>query len=174
MRGRGRIGNERVMDNNEQPVKPQKIDFTALDKVQYVANLGDQRRLYSAEDPGREYARNLPVYLNQYGTRHLISDDTHFIRIAWIGKNAEDFTRCIANPDIIEKVIRSRTDGHFSLTNIVKVSTPGERNWEYMVVSISLSKGDSGYHQITTIHPKKYRELFRSDGQFRANYIWAK
>jgi len=57
----------------------------------------------------------------------------------------------------------------------VKVSLPGDKQWEYMTVAISLSNlTEKGYHRITTIHPKKYRDLFYANGILKAKYKWVK
>lgn len=167
-----KISFERVMDYTEQPIKPEQIDFTALDKVQYVANLGDQRGLYSVDDPGREYVRDLPVYLNQFGTTHLVSDDMHLLRIHWISRNASDFVRAIEKPEIIEKTLRPKRSGGYSTSHIVKVSNPTNTGDEFMLVSIWLSpKIEGGYHQIITIHPLEKRRLFKADGSIRDKYM---
>lgn len=166
-----KIGVARVMENSEQPIKPEQIDFTAIDKVQYVANFGDQRGLYPAEDPGREYARDLPVFLNQYGTRHLISDDLHILWLAWVSRNASDVIRAIEKPEIIEKTLRPKRSGGYSASHIVRVSSPTSPGDEFMLVSIWLSpKIDGGFHQIITIHPLEKRRLYKADGTIRDKY----
>jgi hypothetical protein len=42
-----------------------------------------------------------------------------------------------------------------------------------MIVAISLSKNSlNGYHQITTIHPAKWRNIFNSkDGSLKEKYL---
>ena len=139
--------------------KPIKIDFES-DKKQIVTNFGNQTGYYPDTEPGREYAIDLPVVYNEYAAKHLKSDDIHRKRLAWIEDNSMDFIRAIRNPEMIEKVMRLRNDGHFSVTNIVKVAIPGGEQWEYLAVAISLSKDKQGAHQITTIHPMRYRDLF--------------
>ena len=156
-------------------IAPDEIDLTNLTDQQYIADLGSvQRSYYPESEPGGEFIIDLPVHYNCSAAEHLASTEIHRNRIGWIKDNIYDFIRGLEKPEIIEKRIRQRNDGHFSLTNIVQVSSPGINNWDYMVISISLSKGDSQYHQITTIHPIRYKELFKANSQLRDKYILVK
>jgi len=153
--------------------KPTMIDFKS-EKEQVVTNFGDQMNYYPDTEPGREYAVDLPVVYNEFAAKHLKSDELHSKRFNWLENNTSDFIRAISNPEIIENIIRQRKNGHYSLTNIVRVTNPGNEGWDYMVVAISLSKDRSGFHQITTIHPKRYKEMFKKDGSLRGIYIKVK
>lgn len=151
-------------------IKPEQIDFAGVNKVQHVTNFGDQRHFYPELEPGRRWAVDAPVHLNNYGTEHLLKDELHSRRIGWLQANSQDFVRGIHAPEFIESKIRLRRDGHYSVTNIVKVSEPGEKGWEYMATAISLSKTSNGYHQITTIHQLKLRDLFYANGVLKPKY----
>jgi hypothetical protein len=151
-------------------IKPEQIDFAGVNKVQHVANFGDQRHFYPELEPGRRWTVDAPVHLNNYGTEHLLKDELHSRRIGWLQANSQDFVRGIHAPEFIESKIRLRRDGHYSITNIVKVSEPGEKGWEYMATAISLSTTPNGYHQITTIHQLKLRDLFYANGVLKPKY----
>ncbi|MEA4811164.1 MAG: phage minor capsid protein [Anaerolineaceae bacterium] len=152
-------------------ISPEEIDFESVNKIQHVANFGDQRSLYPDTEPGKRFLTNLPVHYNEFAANHLLSDDTHASRLKWIKVNCNDFVRAIENPEIIEKALRPRNDGHFSATNIVKLRYSGEKEWEFMAVAISLSKDNSGYHQVTTIHPLKFRDIFNAKGELKKKYL---
>lgn len=154
-------------------ISPEDIDFTS-EKDQYVADFGDQRILYPLTEPGREYGIDLPVIYNKYAANHLLSDTTHAGRLGWIKDNANDFVKAIHDPEFIERIMRLRNDGCYSVTNIAKVAISGGKQWEYVSVAISLSKSSDGYHQITTIYPVKYRDLFRASGELKGKYLRVK
>ena len=136
-----------------------QIDFES-EKEQVITSFGNQTNYYPDTELGREYAIDLPVIYNEYAAKHLKKDDAHRKRFDWIESNTVDFVRAIRNPEMIEIAMRLRDDGYFSVTNIVKVSNPGVEVWEYLAVAISLSKDKYGNHQITTVHPMRYRDLF--------------
>ncbi|MFZ3150691.1 MAG: hypothetical protein WA116_03305, partial [Anaerolineaceae bacterium] len=165
--------NETELEKNVL-IKPEEIDFRSVEKDQYVADFGDQRNLYPDNEAGKDFAVDLPVHYNQFAARHLQSDSVHSSRFLWIQENANDFVRAIEFPEFIERAMRLRNDGHFSITNIVKVVNPGTEQWDYIAVAISLSKDGTGFHQITTIHPISYRQLYKSDGQLRNKYALVK
>jgi len=162
----------KVVDPEVKP-KPKTIDFES-DKEQVVTNFGNQTNYYPDTESGREYAIDLPVVYNAFAAKHLKGDEMHSKRLPWIEQNLADLVRAIESPEIIENKVRQRKNGHYSLTNIVRVTNPGNEGWDYMVVAISLAKGRSGFHQITTIHPKRYKELFKKDGSLRGIYIKVK
>ncbi|MGI6741526.1 MAG: hypothetical protein ACOX7C_08675 [Brevefilum sp.] len=148
-----------------------KIDFASTD-YQYVADLGDMRKLYQLNDPGKEFAISRPVIFNEYSANHLLSDSLRKERIPWIETNINQFLRALISPDLIEKTLRKRKDGYFSATHIVDLGKEKTDSKGFMAVAISLSKDlYNGYHQITTIYPRTWRNIYNSDGTLREKYI---
>lgn len=161
-------------DSNEKIRKLQPNEIVLTDKVnqQYVGDLGDlQQNYYGKDEPGRVYVKNLPVHYNNYSAAHMTSSQTHLDRLPWIEINIADFVRAIESPEFIEINLRKLDVGNYSLSNIVKVGNSlNKKGFEYMKVAISLSKGDSNYHQITTIHPVRWNSLFDVNGDLKAKY----
>ena len=154
------------------PAKTNSIDFVN-GNFQNVGTIPDMRSLYDLTDPGREYAVSLPVIYNDYAAKHLQSDSDHAVRLVWIKINEQDLVRAIEHPEYIEKKLRARNDGYYSATHIVKVSNPTSNKDQYMAVAISFTKNPSeknAFHQITTIHPKKERDIIRADGTIKPKY----
>ncbi len=153
------------------PERTTNIDFEH-GGFQNVGTMPDMQNVYDENDPGRKYAVSLPVIYNDFAAKHLQEDNIHSSRLAWIKANESDFVRAIEQPEIVEKLLRARNDGYYSATHIVKVSAPTCSGDEYMVVAISLSKGETekAFHQITTIHNKAYKDIFKKDGTLRDKY----
>ena len=153
------------------PEKAKSIDFEN-GGFQNVGTMQDMRNQYDITDPGREFAVSRPVIYNDFAANHLKTDDVHLHRLVWIKANEQDFIKAIEHPEIIEKSLRRRSDGYYSATHLVKVSFPTNSGDEYMVVAISLSKDKEtiSYHQITTIHNKPKKDIFKKDGTIRDKY----
>lgn len=153
------------------PEKTASIDFEN-GGFQNAGTMPDMRDQYDINDPGREYAVSRPVIYNDFAANHLKADDVHLKRLVWIKANEQDFIKAIEHPEIIEKSLRTRSDGFYSATHIVKVSYPTNSGDEYMVVAISLSKDKKkdSYHQVTTIHNKPKKDIFKKDGTIREKY----
>jgi len=146
------------------------IDFRSKE-YQRIADLGDMRRFYESTDPGKDYAISRPVIYNQFAANHLLSDAVHRERITWLERNIEGLRRAITSPDFIEKQLRLRKDGYFSATHIVDLGEKELDKERFLVVAISLSKDQTnGYHQITTIYQKAWRDILKSDGTLRDKY----
>ena len=162
----------KIMEANLQKISPDELSLFLLTDDLYLADLGFlQQGYYTDCDPGKKFVINLPVHFNKYVSNHLRLDAQHFKRIEWIERNSFDLIRAIESPEFIEKMTRAGKDGHYSLTNIVTVSNFVKKGWEYMAVAISLSNGDSVFHQITTIHQLSYRNLFSVDGNLRKKTV---
>lgn len=162
-----------VPDLNK-PIDPAKINFKS-GEYQRISNLGDIRSLYQSHDPGINYATSKPVIYNHFAADHLLADDAHKIRLPWLQKNADGFVRAINSPDFIEKSLRLRRDGYFSATHIVELFPGGKDEERFMTVAISLSKNPTmGYHQVTTIHPATWRNIYKADGNLREKYLKVK
>jgi hypothetical protein len=164
---------ERVLYTQNLEKQTPKVDFRSPE-YQRVADLGDVRSSYDPADPGVNYAVSRPVIYNQFAYDHLMSDDLHRARLPWLERNAGGLAKAISSPAFIEKQLRLRRDGFFSTTHIAElVGEAGEDR--YIVVAISLSKNmTGGYHQITTIHPAKWKDIFKSNGTLRDKYIHVK
>lgn len=157
------------------PNQTDAIDFAA-GGFQNVGTMPDMRSFYEEDDPGRKFAISGPVIYNDFAANHLKSDDVHSTRIAWIKSNEQDFIRAIEHPEIIEKTLRRRNDGYYSATHIVKVTHATCPGNAFMVVAISLSKdlpAECSFHQITTIHNKETKDIFKKDGTIRDKYKYA-
>jgi len=147
-----------------------KIEFSSYD-YQHIANLGDIQSNFQADDIGRMFATQRPVIYNRYAASHL-TGDTHRKRIKWLEENQEGLIRAILSPDFIERNIRLRDDGHFSITLISELFSGGKKEGRFITVAISLSKNiEKGYHQITTIHPASWEDLFYVDGELKKKFI---
>ena len=158
------------------PAKTKSIDFEH-GGFQNVGTMCDLRNIYDAEDPGHIYAVSRPVIYNEFAAKHLLSDDVHSSRLAWIKSNESDFVRAIEKPEFVEKTLRLRRDGFYSGTHIVKVSNSTSSSDEYMVVAITYTQNpdqENSFHQITTIHPKRKREIFTFTGELRDKYLLVK
>ncbi len=156
------------------PEKATSIDFLCAG-VQNVGTMPDMRYLYGEDDPGREYAVSKPVLYNVYASSHLQSDPKHAERLAWIKENGTLFFKAIEEPEFIEKRLRQRKDGFYSATHFVKISHPKFSRDTMMCVAISLSKDEvGGYHQVTTIYPKRTSDIIRVDGTIKDNFIRVK
>lgn len=153
-------------------IEPDKIDLINLIDQQYIADLGSvQQTYYSDSEPGKEFIIDLPVHYNNYTAAHMTSNQTRMNRLHWIEVNIKDLIRAIESPEFIERTLRELDIGNFSLSNIVKVrDSLNNRGFEYMKVAISLSKGDSQYHQIITIHPVRWSNLFDVNGNLKDKY----
>lgn len=152
------------------PPKTNNIDFER-GGFQNVGTAPDMTGFYDPGDPGREFATSRPVIYNDYAARHLKEDDVHSSRLPWIKANEADFVRAIEHPEFVEISLRARKDGYYSATHIVKVTNPTSASNQYMAVAISYSKDkNGGFHQITTIHPKKERDILRADGTVKPKY----
>ena len=147
-----------------------KIDFTSTNP-QHIADLCDVQRHFQANDPGYQFITQRPVLYNQYSAGHL-TDSEHVDRLAWLETNQEGLLSAIMNPDFIERATRERSDGHFSIT-LIKELYPGDKDeGRFMSVAISLSQNlEIGYHQITTIHPSRWRNLFYMNGEVKHKYL---
>ena len=155
------------------PEKTMSIDFEH-GGFQNIGIMRDLRNIYNAADPGHIYAVSRPVIYNEFAAKHLLSDDVHSSRLAWIKSNESDFVRAIEEPEFVEKTLRLRRDGFYSGTHIVKVSNSTSFSDEYMVVAITYTQNpdkENSFHQVTTIHPKRKREIFTSNGELRDKYI---
>ena len=151
-----------------------KIDFNSGEN-QRVGIMANVQNYYSTIDPGREFATPRPVMYNQFGVNHFNSDEKHKKRIPWIEEHYDKFIKAIVSPEIIEKEIRLRKDGYFSVTHIVDLGADNKENERFLAVALSLSKNPiNGYHQITTIYPRTWENLFRADGMLRDKYLWIK
>ncbi len=151
---------------------PKKTSFVDIYNTnpQNVGTLPDMRSSYSQDDPGREFSVPLPVIYNNFALDHLAKD--HPERFAWLQANAQDIIRAIEHPEFIEKTLRIRNDGFYSATHFVRVSHPTSQSNTMMGIAISLSKDKKGgYHQITTIYPKRERDIVRSDGTIKDKFI---
>jgi len=147
-----------------------KIDFTSGD-YQHVADLGNIQSFYQANDPGKPYVTQSPVIYNQYAVRHL-ADETHSKRLDWLKENQEGLMQAIVNPDFIEKVIRKRVDGHYSITLISELFLGNKSEQRFLVAAVSLGlKPGKSYHQITTIHPARWKDLFYQNGELKKKYL---
>lgn len=152
------------------PAKTTSIDFEH-GGFQNIGTMQDMRALYDISDPGREFAVSKPVLYNNYASDHLRSDPVHMARLAWIKSNESDLVRAIEHPEYIEKELRQRNDGYYSATHFVKVQNPTSHSNTFMAVAISLSKEkDGGYHQITTIYPKREKDIIRTDGSIKGKF----
>lgn len=149
----------------------QPIDFYS-DFPQRVGIMSDLQKFYDVSDPGYKYVIPKPVIYNNYARDHLLDNKDHEKRIAWILQNEEDFIRAVEKPEIVEKVLRSRNDGHYSATHFVRVSNPWGKDGEYLGVAISLSlkEDNSGYHSITTIYSRPTRNIINKDGSLKKQY----
>ncbi len=145
--------------------KETKIDFRS-DVSQYIARLGDIRKFYSPDDPGIRYLTPKPVYYNFYSASHLM-DEEHIYRMKWLEDNMDELIKAVENPNYIEFFLRKLNNGHFSSTQIVEL---GNKKYMTVAISLSLDNEGEGYHQITTIHPSKWRDLFFKDGTLKPKY----
>lgn len=153
------------------PRKMGNIDF-ASSESQYIADLGDVQKHYSVDDPGTKFAIRRPVFYNNYGAGHL-TDKEHQSRLIWLKQNQEHLPIAVSSPEIIERTLRPRLDGHYSATQIIELPKKSDGKNRYMAVAISLSQDVSGsdaYHQITTIYPIKFRDLFTPNGELKEKY----
>lgn len=165
---------ERVIYTSNIAKQTPKVDFRSPE-YQRVADLGDVRSSYDPADPGVNYAVSRPVIYNKFAHDHLMSDDLHRARLPWLEKNVDGLRQAIRSPGFVEKQLRLRRDGHFSATHIVELAAGGKDDERYMMVAISLSKNSTnGYHQITTIHPARWRDIFKADGTLRNKYVQIK
>ena len=155
------------------PEKTENINFEQ-GGFQNAGTMPDMRSIYDETDPGRKFAVSKPVIFTDYVAHHLQIDFVHSSRLQWIKNNESDFVRAIENPEFVEKKLRSRNDGFYSATHIVKVQHPTSRSNTYMAVAISLSKdiyAPGTYHQITTIHPLAERDVIKSNGEIKPKYV---
>ena len=163
-----------MLPDLSKPIDPAKINFKSGDH-QCIADLSDVRCLYQPHDPGINYATSKPVIFNHFAADHLLADDVHKIRLPWLQKNVDGFVKAIRSPDFIEKNLRFRKDGYFSATYVSELFAGGNEDERFMIVAISLSKNtENGYHQVTTIHPARWRDIFKSDGTLRDKYVKVK
>ncbi len=71
--------------------------------------------------------------------------------------------------------MRLLINGYFSATQIVDTGNLVNGQPEYLVIAISLSNKKTGqYHQITTIHPARWKDIFKGDGTLRDKYVRVK
>ena len=123
--------------------------------------------LFPQNVPGREYARSCPVLLTESCIRHLIKE--HPERESWALAHIEDLAHTVTDPTFIE-VAPSWKDKmqHWTL-GLVRQLT-GE---DYITVVVSLAnlptvtKTESIFHQMVTVHPTKGRQIYRSDGSLK-------
>lgn len=160
---------ERVGNIPNLTAQAKKIDFSSSE-FQYVADLGDIRKYYEDEDSGKRYVIPRPVYYNSFSAGHL-TDEGHKYRLQWLDENEDGFRRTVQVPDFIEKRLRIRDDGHYSATLIgeLRPGTKNENRFVVIAVSLSLEPGQ-GYHQITTVHPAKWKDLFYTNGELKSKY----
>lgn len=152
------------------PPKSTDIDYEH-GGFQNVGTAPDMRSFYDSNAPGRLYAVSKPVIYNDYVANHLKMDDVHSSRVPWIKANEAVFVRAIEHPEYIEKELCARNDGFYSATHIVKVQHLTSSSDQYMAVAISYSKdANGGYHQMTTIHLKKERDIMRAVGSIKPKY----
>ena len=152
------------------PAKTTSIDFVN-GGYQNIGTMPDMRSFYSNNDSGKKFAVSKPVLYNNYASEHLQSDPVHVSRLSWIKSNEADLIRAIERPEYIEKELRQRSDGFFSATHFVKVQNPTSSSNTFMAVAISLSKEEiGGFHQITTIYPKRERDIIRADGSIKSKF----
>ena len=150
-----------------------KIDFTSTDP-QHIADLGDIQRHFQVDDPGYKFITQRPVIYNRFASGHL-TDEAHRQRLVWLEKHQQGLIDSILHPDFIEKVTRERTDGHYSITLIKELFSGGENEGRFISIAISLSRDfEAGYHQITTIHPTRWRNIFYKDGRIKEKYLKVK
>lgn len=153
-----------------KPMQAADIDFSSI-TPQYLCDFMDMTGSYEG-DPGGKYATSLPVMYVDLTARHLNEDETHRKRLVWLEKNKQDLIKAIIAPEIIEKTLRARNDGHYSATHFIKVMHPLDSGSEYMAVAISLAnERESAFHQITTIYPRAKRAIFKPDGSVREKYF---
>lgn len=151
--------------------KVDKINFRSVE-YQYVTDLGDIAGTYPVDNPGLRYVTKRPVIYNKYSASHL-TDEQHRLRISWLESNQSNITRAIESPEIIERNLRLRSDGFYSSTQIVELQRQIGSERKFLAIAISLSKNLTGigWHQITTIYPIKYRDLFFSTGEIKQKYV---
>jgi len=141
------------------------MDFSSSEP-QYIADLGNIKKYYSEDDPGIDYVIQGPVIYNEYSSTHLAEKEQRR-RLSWLRENQDSLIKAIVSPDIIEKRLRSRKDGHYSATLIVRL--PSGDSYLVAAVSLSLELPD-GYHQITTIHPAKWSDFHHKNGEMKKKY----
>jgi len=147
-----------------------KIDFHSTDP-QHIANLGDLKQYYQKDDPGYPYITQRPVIYNQFAASHL-TDEGHQLRVRWLETYEDDLMRAFINPDFIEKLCRKRNDGHYSITLITELRPGSRKEGRFLTVAVSLSlEPVGGYHQITTIHPSKWTDLYYANGNLKGKYL---
>ena len=104
---------ERIVSIPSIPGPVKKINFKSSE-YQNIAELGDIRNCFPDTDPGKIYITPKPVIYNGYAAHHL-SDADHRKRLDWLEKNEDGLRKAIQTPDFIEKKIRARKDGYYSL-----------------------------------------------------------
>jgi hypothetical protein len=145
------------------------IDFTST-VPQYIANLCEIQPNFQRDDPGYGYITQRPVIYNRFASGHL-TDEAHRSRLAWLEENQEGLVKVITKPDFIEKECRIRNDGHYSITLISELYLGSKKAGRFITVEISLSLNPvDGYHQITTIHPSKWTDIFYSNGLVKLKF----
>ncbi len=155
-------------------VQAPKIDFRSKE-YQNVAELGNVSGSFPQTEPGLQYVTPRPVMYTGYTASHL-SNLEHESRLEWLEENQENIIKAIKIPEYIEKKLRLRNDGYFSITQIVELINEQKIDRKFLAIAISLSKEltGKGYHQITTIHPLKYRDLFDKFGNLKEKYLFVK
>lgn len=147
-----------------------KIDFHSKE-YQKITELGNIANNYSSTESGIKYITQRPVIYNKYASSHL-TDESHKWRLSWLEENQEGLIRAIQSPDFIEKSLRLRKDGHYSSTQIVELRPGTKDEKRFMTVAISLSLDpQNGYHQITTIHPAIWKDIFLANGNLKSKYL---
>lgn len=146
-----------------------EIDFKSKE-YQKVTNLGNVGKYYPDDDPGKSFVTSQPVIYNQYAATHIRGKDRGK-RLEWLQENAKGLSNAIQSPDFIEQQIRVRKDGHYSITLISELRPGDKEEDRFMVVAMSLSKNlEKGFHQITTIHPTSWKDLFYANGDLKPKY----
>lgn len=164
---------ERIFSVSDLRPKQRKIDFHSRE-FQHVADLGDIGHLFPNVDPGSKYVVPQPVMYNGFGASHL-TDKDHRYRLAWLEANRAGLIKAIENPDFVETVLRVRSDGHYSVTLIAELRSGSKTEDRFMVVAVSLGLNpENGYHQITTIHPTKWKDIYSANGMLKPKYLQAK
>ena len=147
-----------------------KIDFTSTDP-QHIADLCDIQRYFQPDDPGYQYIIQRPVIYNDYSSGHL-TDELHRLRLEWLIKNQDGLIKAITQPDFIETKCRIRNDGHYSITLLSEMYPGGKKEKRFLTVGISLSlELENGYHQITTIHPATWKDIFYAHEGLKVKYL---
>lgn len=150
-----------------------KIDFRSKE-YQNVSNLGDVTGSFPLSEPGLQYVTQRPVMYTGFTARHLTNKE-HKWRLQWLEENQAGLIKAIKSPDFVEKVLRFRRDGHYSITQIVELWPGDKEEKRFLTVAISLSKNiKKGHHQITTIHPANWKDIFLFNGELKPKYVKTK